>query len=111
MDEMHDAERDGQINDLRISGKLLTDVTRTTTSTGKEMLKSRLSAKKPGRTNETMWFDITVWCSDLPPERITEMLQFHATEEVVVKGQLSTREWNGKTYLGITTSRIDHGIE
>jgi len=101
-----EAERDGAINQLTVSGTLLTDVTRSVTSTGKEMLKARLAHVQPGKSG-VMTLDITVWGSDRTEEEKRAMLAWHKGDSVVVTGSLSIREWQGRTYVGIVARAID----
>lgn len=101
-----EAERDGAINTLTLSGTLLSDVTRSVTSTGKEMLKARLAHVQGGKSS-VMTLDITVWGSDRTDEEKQALLAWHKGDSVVVTGQLSIREWQGRTSVGITARAIE----
>lgn len=103
---MQEAEKQGQVNRLEISGKLLSDVTSNRTPTGKEMLKTRLMVYQ-GEKKERLFLDITVWSDNLTEEQKNEMLAFKQDMDVVISGKLNMRTWNGRTYLGIDATAIE----
>lgn len=104
IEPMHEAEKQGQVNCLQISGNLLSDVSDTMTSTGKRILKTRLIAHQ---SKEPMYIDVTIWASDLSEEQIAAFCAWKQGNSVVVTGKLNMRTWNGRVYLGIDASSIE----
>lgn len=105
-DTMGEAEKQGQINHIRISGKLITDVTESRVPTGKSILKSRLAVYQ-GDKKERMFLDVGVWCDSVPYEQKRAMLMLKADSDVVVTGKLTMRTYSGRVYVGIDATSIE----
>jgi len=102
-----EAEKQGQVNQLVLSGWLTRDLAEQVTRTGKHPLKSRLAARKPGRGEVMMYLDITVWADTLSEEVKAHWLSFKKGNCVVVTGELEISEWNGRMYVGVNAHSIE----
>ena len=87
------------MNSITIGLTLGRDPETKMTQTGKEMVTSA-GAFSAGRDKPTQWFDLTAWAgSGFAADRLREGRK---GDLVIVSGYLTVREYDGKTYLGIT---------
>ena len=104
---MSEAEKQGIINRLELSGWLTRDMIEQPTSTGKRPLKSRLACNKPTRPESIMTLNITVWPDALSEETKAEYLSLKKGDRVVVTGTLEINEYQGRVYVNIRPWSIE----
>lgn len=86
---------------ITILGNLGKDPKKTTTQTGKEVTSFSLAVQDGfGDNKRTLWFDVSVWGNrgNVIANNVKK------GDKLCVTGDLSTREYEGKTYLTVNAS-------
>ena len=89
------------MKNLTIAGNVGKDAEQRTTQSGTQVTSWPMAVNHwDGKENQTMWFDVTVWGKrgDAASKLATK------GAKMVVTGDLSTHENNGKTYLKVSAS-------
>lgn len=89
------------MKNITIAGNVGKDAEQRTTQSGAKVTSWSMAVNHwDGNENQTMWFDVTVWGKrgDGAAKLATK------GAKMVVTGDLSTREYNGKTYLQVTAN-------
>lgn len=105
--------REAYINEVQFSGRLGKEPEYFMTPSEKELAKSSLAVFNPGDKEHSMWFDLAMWLNEEPTEKgpanlelFQQFLTMTKGEAVVVKGRLTMRVYNEKTYYTITLTDI-----
>ena len=103
---MSEAEKQGRVNRLEISGWLTKDMAEQVTRTGKRPIKGKLAAYRSG-SEFVMSLDLTIWPSGLSDEAKARYLSFKKGDRVVVTGAIEVNEWQGRVYVGVNVWSIE----
>jgi single-strand DNA-binding protein len=93
------------MNIFTFSGNLGADSEVRNTPQGKSVLSFRVAVKSGyGDREQTLWIDCSLWGKQAEG-KLPDLLKKGAT--VAVFGELSTREYEGKTYLQVNAGSVD----
>lgn len=91
------------MKNIAIAGNLGRDAEFKTTQSGKELCSFSVAVDDGfGEDKGTIWFDVTKWGKGT--EGLSRILR--KGSKVAVSGELSTREYEGKTYLQVRANDV-----
>lgn len=105
------------VNTCEFSGRLTRDNELHFTPSGTELCKGAIAIWQPGKDTPTMFLDLTLWHNDDASKDefntpvVEQFLLGEKGQEVVVRGRLAMREYEGKRYFSLVVRDIALGAK